>query len=106
MSSTSDRSRNGRYVSGGSATVEAGKLSWWERKVLPTADDDVPFPINRKYHLRPDLVAFDAYGRSDLMWVVLQFNNIVDINEEFQAGTTISLPTRRRLFTELLTTIK
>jgi hypothetical protein len=37
------------------------------------------------------------------MWLVLQYNSIVDINTEFVAGESIILPTFERAQTQILT---
>lgn len=99
----SDQQRQGRYVQGGTVTVVGGdKLGWWERKVLPRSTSDIPFTITPKYEYRPDRLAYDIYGRANLQWFVLQYNNIVDLYTDFTVGKTIVLPTRARLFAELL----
>ncbi len=99
----SDQVRDSRYVQGGDTEKFPKRLGWWERRVIQTADDDVTVQIPSKYDKRPDLLAAEIYGRSTLMWVVLQFNNIVDINVEFVAGRTIRLPTPKRVMTQILT---
>lgn len=93
---------NGRYAVGGTTTINGNKLGWWERKIFPRSPLDVEFPITKRYAGRPDLVAFDMYGKATLMWVVLQYNTILDVTEEFVEGKTIILPTKARLFSELL----
>lgn len=99
----SDQQRGGRYVQGGSVTVTGGnKLGWWERKILPRDNSDIPFTITPKYAQRPDRLAFDLYGRADLQWFILQYNNVVDLYLDFTVGKTIVLPTKARLYAELL----
>ena len=93
---------NGRYSAGGQTDVAGNALVWWERKVFPRLPLDVEFPITKRYAYRPDLVAIDLYGKATLMWVVLQYNTILDVMEDFKEGTVIVLPTRSRLFSELL----
>lgn len=92
----------GRYVQGGTTTLGVGFLGWWERRIFSRSDEDVVFRISTKYHRRPDLLAFDVYGRASMMWVILQYNNIVDINEEFLEGKQILLPSQTRVQTEIL----
>lgn len=91
-----------RYVQGGLTDVYNNRLGWWDGYALAPASDDTSFPLDPKYHQRPDLLAFDAYGKSTLMWLVLQFNNIVDINEEFVSGAVIRLPSKSRVFASIL----
>lgn len=99
----SDQQRSGRYVQGGSVEVVGKRLGWWERKVFPKAASDVEYTVTRKYAGRPDLLAFDLYGQATLQWFVMQYNTISDLNEDFTEGTVITLPTKARLFSELLT---
>jgi len=63
---------------------------------------DIIYVIPVVYAGKPDLIAFDYYGRNDLGWLVLQYNNIVDINEELTVGKTIRLPAKRRVFYSIL----
>lgn len=102
MVARSDRQPNSRYVRGGTSTSTYTTVGWWERKVFPAASSDVPFVITSKYHTRPSKLAYDVYGDDGLMWFVLQYNAIVDVHEEFVEGREIKLPTRARLFGELL----
>lgn len=88
------QNRDSRYVQGGVSETFQERLGWWERDVegLLHAATDIRMKIPPKYDRRPDRLAFDMYGRSSLMWLVLQYNNIVDINEEFISGKEIRLP--------------
>lgn len=101
MAGRSDTASSGRYVQGGGVEAFPTRIGWWERKIMTAAVSDVPFIITSKYHKRPDLLAFDVYGSSTMMWLVLQFNNIVDINEEFIDGKEIMLPLKSRVYAEL-----
>lgn len=94
---------NGRYSQGGSTEVVGNRIGWWERKNFPKSTMDVSIVITKRYAHRPDLVAYDMYGKTTLMWVVLQYNAILDVMEDFTEGTVITLPSRSRLFSELLT---
>lgn len=87
-----------RYVQGGDTEVYEERLGWWERDfyTIEKDDSDNIIKIARDFDKRPDLFAAEYLGRSDLMWVILQFNSIVDINEEFVAGKKIRLPTPER----------
>ena len=94
---------NGRYSHGGTTDVLSNRLGWWERTNFKKLPMDIKMVVTKRYAGRPDLVAYDVYGRTTLMWVVLQYNTILDIAEDFVEGTQITLPTRSRLFSELLT---
>ena len=100
----STNSAKSRYTQGGETEVFEQRLGWWERdlETLKEADNDLFVTIDSKYDRRPDLFAADYFGSALLMWVVLQFNNIVDINEEFLAGKTIRMPTQERALFDFL----
>lgn len=94
-----------RMVLGGTTDVlQDGKvLGWWEMKEFPKDhNDDVNFIITSEYAGRPDKISYYMYGREDFMWLVLQYNNIVDINEELVAGVTLTLPSYKRTLYSLV----
>ena len=92
----------GRYTQGGLVDRFRTRLGWWERFPLERQTDDVRFTITKQFEGRPDLVAFRFFKQATLAWLVLQYNNIVDINTEFVAGKKIVLPTPRRVQASLL----
>lgn len=98
----SNEVRIGRYACGGYTTVVGNKLGWWERKIFAQSSSDITLSLVRKYAHRPDLLSYDVYGRSDLQWFIMQYNNISDVTTEFVEGTTVILPTGARLFGEML----
>lgn len=61
---------------------------------IPKRSDDRLFVINQVYHMRPDLLAYDLYGYSDLWWVFAQRNpnTLKDPLFDFKQGTQIYLP--------------
>jgi hypothetical protein len=61
---------------------------------IPKKSDDKLFTINSTYHMRPDLLAFDLYGHSDLWWVFAQRNPNTLANPlgDFVQGKSIYLP--------------
>lgn len=95
--------KDSRYVNGGDTIVYPNRLGFWDRTVLPLSDDDIIFTITSEYNLRPDRLAKAIYGKATYMWVILQYNNIVDINEEFISGAQLRLPTFQRLSLAVLT---
>lgn len=98
----SDQARNTRYSQGGTTTINGSSLGWWERKIYEKSPMDVSIIITKRYAHRPDAIALDMYGTANLMWFVLQYNTITDIVEDLSEGTVISLPTKSRLFGDLL----
>ena len=97
---STDVSRS-RYVQGGQTERYPTRLGWWTRRTLPTSDTDIQVTIDVRTHQRPWVVAYDVYGSEELEWVVLQYNNILDVTEEFVFGRTIILPTAQRLKLEI-----
>jgi len=94
--------RRSRYVQGGVTELKANKLGFWDKKKLPKDNTDQLYTISSKYSKKPWLLAHDKYGDVQLMWFILQYNTILDIETEFVAGKVISLPTTSRLKIDLL----
>lgn len=65
--------------------------------------DDFYYTIESQYAFRPDLLAFDLYGESNLWWVFIQRNlNILqDPVFDFVPGKKIYIPKKSSLFTVL-----
>jgi len=103
MADSSIKEKYSRYTQGGETDVYANRLGWWEREKIPHADDDITMELTARYALRPDMVAYDIYGKVNLMWLVLSYNNILDVNTEFTKGTKIILPSPQRVFFDLTT---
>jgi hypothetical protein len=96
--------KNTRYVQGGFSLVYPKHIGWWEKRFIATGQvDDVPFPVTSEFARRPDKIAWAAYARTDLTWLILQYNNIVDINTQLNAGTIIQIPSPIRVFTSICT---
>lgn len=95
-------SNNSRYIKGGTSVIMKDRIGWWNRTIFEKSADDFQLVIGPKYHKRPHLVAFDIYGKSELMWFVLQYNNIIDVTTEFVEGVSITLPLPRRVQMNLL----
>ena len=98
----SDQIQNGRYRQGGTSTLEGGMLTWWERKIFEKSTSDVVFTVTPMYQYKPYKLAYDIYGKASLAWFVMQYNNISDVYVDFEVGSVISLPTKSRLFSEIL----
>lgn len=102
--------KNSRYVQGGTTDILGVKaigniLGFWDKNTdVPINQvDDIPLVLTSEYNLRPDKIATFFYGRADVMWELLDYNNIIDVNEEFVTGATISIPSANRLFGDILT---
>ena len=70
---------------------------------IPKLVDDLSMTINETYNLRPDLLAFDLYGDSNLWWVFAMRNpnQLPDPLFDFVTGVTIYLPQKSTLETVL-----
>ena len=99
----STENTNSRYVQGGTTEIYTNRLGWWERRELPRSDDDVRLTVRPKEAGRPDLISYRLYGKAIYAWVVLQYNNIIDVEEELVAGAEIFLPSQQRLILDIVT---
>lgn len=63
-------------------------------RAIPRFSDDVLFKLNDTYQYRPDLLAFDLYGDSQLWWVFYQRNpnTLTAPPWDFAAGVEIYVP--------------
>lgn len=97
-------SKSSRYTQGGTTDRYQKRVGWWERKIFTQDDTDIIITILPDEDRRPDKVANRVYGRQGaLQWLVLQYNNIVDIETEFRTGTDIRLPSARRVNLDIMT---
>jgi hypothetical protein len=66
---------------------------------VPAEDDDFRYIIENQYRHRPDLLAFDLYGKAELWWVFVQRNMAVlkDPIYDFEPGVSIYLPKKSNL---------
>lgn len=89
--------KRSRMLNGGTTEVKGNKLGWWERKALEKDPaTDIVVTITPVLERRPHAIAYKFFGKSVLFWLVLQYNNIVDVEEELTLGTEIVLPSRNR----------
>lgn len=92
-----------RYTQGGQSTISIdNKVKWWERTVIKKSGDDLIVEIIPRFNIRPDRMAFELYGKSELGWIILQYNSIVDINDEFITGKFIKAPHPNRVIFDIL----
>ena len=101
--SKSTDNRNSRYVQGGETEIYSNRTGWWERRILERRDDDIRYIIDASEAKRPDIISQVVYGKPVYAWLVLQYNNIVDVETELLPGTEIFLPSRNRLILEIIT---
>ena len=90
---SSTNRKKSRLVQGGTPTTTDNKISWVERRNINQHADQ----LEHKYKLtvvtvnRPDILANMFYGNTELEWVILQYNNIVDISD-LNVGDEIAIP--------------
>lgn len=74
-------------------------LDYWQPPALSTSTSDTVVTIDSKYHNRPDLLSYDAYGTAKLWWVFAVYNSniIKDPIYDLVTGVTIVIPTKANL---------
>lgn len=95
--------RNSRYVQGGTTELYSNRTGWFERRVFEKQDNDIRIIITETEAKRPDLISYRLYGKAIYGWLVLQYNNIVDVETELLPGKVIFLPTPERLILDIIT---
>ena len=89
--------RTSRYVRGGIAEVNSKAIEWWERSVIPLANDDTTYVVEKRFEGRLDLITAVYLGEPRYWWVVAQYNNILDPYEEILEGVIIRIPSIDRV---------
>ena len=87
--------------------LEFNGVIFWDQTDLPDVpfdDDDTYIQITADQAKRPDLIANDTWGDSDLWWVVLLANDI-DLPNQLVEGQTLRLPAKNTI-DQILTTNK
>ena len=77
-----------------STTATNGYLDVINFRDIPAQADDILFEVPKNYEYRPDLLAYDLYGDSNLWWVFSVRNPSVikDPVYGMSSGTKIYLP--------------
>ena len=72
-------------------------------RTFPARADDVMYTIDAVYKNRPDLLAYDLYGDSNLWWVfaVRNPNTLKNPLGDFMPGVKIALPKKSTLTSAL-----
>lgn len=86
-----------------STRTEQNYLGLLKIRPVSAEPDDFLFNITPQYAYRPDLLAYDLYGESNLWWVFIQRNLDVlqDPIFDFVPGKKIYIPKKTSLFTVL-----
>ena len=74
-----------------------------KHRAIPYDPSDIVYRIDHTYNHRPDLLANDLYGSSELWWVfaVRNPNTIQDPIFDFATGTIIYIPKKSAINTSL-----
>lgn len=101
---SSIQKRLSRYTQGGTTERLGDKLGWWERRNIVLDDiNEIVYTIDIQTNKRPDKVAHQYFNSTELEWVILEYNNIVDVNEEFIYGKKILIPSNQYVRTAIIT---
>jgi hypothetical protein len=78
-------------------------LDLLDSRLVPASVSDATYVIDNKYDLRPDLLAYDLYGDSNLWWVFAERNpnTLKDPVGDFRTGVAINLPDKNSLISAL-----
>jgi hypothetical protein len=90
-------SKRTRYSQGGVTEVFPNRLGWWERTIMPHTNTDIQYVVPSYLGGNPWGIANEIYGSDQYAWLVLQYNTILDIQEELAVGKTILLPSPERV---------
>ncbi len=84
-------------------TVEAFGI--WRRpsflKVKPSNDLIGKYQVPTGLQGRPDLIAAELYGSSSFDWIIIAFNNAMDVLNWPQPGAVIEYPLPSVVFSEI-----
>jgi hypothetical protein len=61
-----------------------------------TEDDVIKYVVPAGEGGRPDIIAFNQYGNSHLMWILITYNNATDLDWP-RAHEVIDIPARRAI---------
>jgi len=103
INTKSTDNRNSRYVQGGETEIYNNRTGWWERRVFERQDDDIRFIVTAAEAKRPDAISQFIYGKAIYGWLVLEYNNIVDVETELIVGAELFLPSQQRLILDIIT---
>lgn len=79
-------------------------LEFYKNRPVPADLSDELIAIDPKFNKRPDLLSNDLYGTPDLWWIfaVRNPNLIIDPIYDLTSGLEIFVPTRKRMFSNIL----
>ena len=97
--------KNSRYIHGGQSYLseQSSMLTWWDRRVIEPADDDIEIIVTPLYAGSPWMIPYELYGDPALLWIVLMANDILDPDVEIVEGVKLRAPSKIRAMTSILT---
>ncbi len=81
-----------RYTHGGTTESNEVGLGFWSRETMKHQDDDIIVTVTEQTARRPNLICHRVYQRDGLVWLLLQYNNIIDPITELVPGIKLRLP--------------
>ena len=85
-----------RYTTGGTVETNSVGIGFWTRATFPKAADDIEVELTEQTASRLNILTKQLYGRDNLVWLVWQYNNILDPVAEIYPGRIIKLPNPAR----------
>jgi hypothetical protein len=85
--------------------LESNGVVFWdlpEFPEIPQRTDDTTISVDDQTELRLDNLAYQAYGDSELWWVIAVANDLQLIPTEIKRGMTLRVPSQEYVFKELL----
>ncbi len=86
-----------RFNFGGTVEQNAIGVGFWTRRDFQQRDDDLRVQLNEQTATRLNIITKKLYGKDNLVWLLLQYNNILDPAEELVPGKIIRMPHPSRI---------
>ncbi len=81
-----------RYTYGGTVDATPVGVGLWHKREFTYQDDDIEVTLTPYTALRPSSITYSVYGKDGLLWLLLQYNNIIDPVAELVPGKVLRLP--------------
>lgn len=75
----------------------------WKNPITDTLTNNTSvYVVDNAHEGRPDLIAYELYGNASLDWLLITMNNATESLNWPRAGTTITVPLRSFVASELI----
>lgn len=81
-----------RFGFGGTVESNSVGQGFWTRKTFDRRSDDIYITLTDLTARHPNLITKKLYGKDNLVWLLLQYNNIIDPVDELISGKQVVLP--------------